>query len=55
MIKNVFYGAMLHILILWKNIQEELKKTDGRIASNLNCEGIEFPVQEKDFKKLVYF
>ena len=29
-----------------------IKKTDRRIASNLNYEGIEFPVQEKDFKKI---
>ena len=28
-----------------------IKKTDRRIASNLNYEGIEFPVQEKDFSK----
>ena len=29
-----------------------IKKTDKRIASNLNYEGIEFPVQEKDFNKI---
>ena len=29
-----------------------LKKTDKRIASNLNYERIQFPVQEKDFKKI---
>ena len=29
-----------------------IKKTDGRLASNLNYEGIEFPVQEKDFNKI---
>ena len=29
-----------------------IKKTDRKIASNLNYEGIEFPVQEKDFKKI---
>ena len=29
-----------------------IKKTDRRIASNLNYERIEFPVQEKDFKKI---
>ena len=27
-------------------------KTDRRTTSNLNYEGIEFPVQEKDFKKI---
>ena len=31
------------------NIQEELKKTDREIANNLNYDGIEFSVQEKDF------
>ena len=29
-----------------------IKKTDKRIASNLNYEKIEFPVQEKDFNKI---
>ena len=29
-----------------------IKKTDGRIACNLNYEGIEFPVQEKYFNKI---
>ena len=29
-----------------------IKKTDRRLASNLNYEGIEFPVQEKDFSKI---
>ena len=31
---------------------ERIKKTDRRLASNLNYEGIEFPVQEKDFSKI---
>ena len=38
---------MLGVLILQKNIQKELKKIDKRIVSDLD--GIEFPVQEKDF------
>ena len=29
-----------------------IKKTHRRLASNLNYEGIEFPVQEKDFSKI---
>ena len=29
-----------------------IKETDKRISSYLNYEGIEFPVQEKDFKKI---
>ena len=35
-----------------KEYPRRIKKTDRRIASNLNYEGIEFPVQEKDFKKI---
>ena len=50
--RNVFYGVMLDILILLKNMQEELKKIDKRLASILNYDGIEFPVQEKDFSKI---
>ena len=49
--KNVFYDVMLDILILQKNIQKELKKTDKRIAEKLDYNGIEFPMQEKDLKK----
>ena len=41
---------MLDILILHKNIQEKLKILI--LASNLNYERIEFPVQEKDFSKI---
>ena len=29
-----------------------IKKTDRGISSNLNYEGIEFPVHEKDFNKI---
>ena len=29
-----------------------IKKTDKRIAEELNYDGIEFPVQEKDFNKI---
>ena len=29
-----------------------VSKTDRRLASNLNYKGIEFPVQEKDFRKI---
>ena len=53
MIKNVFYGVMLDISILQKNIQKELKKkTDNKIAEKLDYDGIEFRVQEKDFNKI---
>ena len=47
-----FYGVMLDVLILQKNIQEELKKTDKKIAEELYYDEIEFPIQEKDFKKI---
>ena len=43
---------MLDILILQKNIQKELKKLTKKIAEKLDYDGIEFPVQEKDFSKI---
>ena len=43
---------MLDILILQKNIQKELKKTDKKIAEKLDYDRIEFPVQEKHFSKI---
>ena len=43
---------MLDILILQKNIQKELKKTDKKIAEKLDYHEIEFPVQGKDFSKI---
>ena len=43
---------MLDILILQRNIQEKFKKVDKKIAENLDYSGIEFPVKEKDFKKI---
>ena len=49
--QKCFYGAMLDILILHVH-PGRIKKTDRKIASNLNYERIEFPVQEKDFGKI---
>ena len=43
---------MLDIIILQKNIQEDLKKTDKKVAEKLDRDGIEFPLQEKDFNKI---
>ena len=43
---------MLGILILQKNIQKELEKLIKKIAEKLDYDGIEFPVQEKDFSKI---
>ena len=52
--KNVFYGVMLGILILQRNIQKELKKLKKKkkIAKKLDYDRIEFAVQEKDFNKI---
>ena len=50
MTKNVSYGVILDILILHKNIQEELKKMIKALLVILTM--IEFPVQEKDFNKM---
>ena len=35
-----------------KEHPERIKKTDKKIAEKLNYDGIEFPVQEKDFNKI---
>ena len=35
-----------------KEHPERIKKIDKEIACNLNYDGIEFPVKEKDFKKI---
>ena len=43
---------MLGILILQKNIQKELKKTNNKIAEEPDYDRIEFPVQKKDFNKI---
>ena len=42
---------MLAILILQKNIQKEFKKLK-KIAEKPDFDGIEFPIQEKDFSKI---
>ena len=43
---------MLDILIRKKDHPGKIKKNDKRLASNLNYEGIVFPVKEKDFEKI---
>ena len=35
-----------------KEHPERILKTDNKIAEKLDCDGIEFPVQEKDFSKI---
>ena len=50
MIRSAFYGVMLGILILQKNIQEELRKLIKDLLVILIM--MEFPVKEKDFDKI---
>ena len=51
-IKNAFYGVMLDILILQKNILKEFLKMTKKVAEKLNYDKIEFSVQDKDFNKI---
>ena len=55
-IKNNDQKCFLWCHVRHINLVEEhpgrIKKTDRRIAINPNHEGIEFPVQEKDFNKI---
>ena len=43
---------MLGILIFQKNIQKKIKKLTKKIAGKLDYDGIEFPMQEKDFTNI---
>ena len=43
---------MLDMLILQRNIQKNFLKNDKKIAEELNYDGIEFPIHEKDFNKI---
>ena len=43
--QKCFYGVMLNILTLQKNIQKELKKTDKKVVEKPDYNGIEFSVQ----------
>ena len=49
--QKCFYGVMLDINPSKKHL-ERIKKTDKKIAEKLDYDGIEFPVQEKDFNKI---
>ena len=51
MIKSVFYGVMLDINPL-KDHPERIENTDRDLASNLNYDKNNFPVEEKDFEKI---
>ena len=43
---------MLAILILQKNLKERIKNTDKKVAEKPDYDGIEFPVQGKDFSRI---
>ena len=51
--KNQKYFLWYHVkhINLTKDHPGRIKKIDKKLASNLNYDGIEFPVKEKDFKK----
>ena len=51
-IKNVFYGVMLDILILQKNIQKEFKKLTKKLLKNLTMMKLSFPCKKKILAKL---
>ena len=51
-IKNVFYGVMLDILILQKNIQKELKKLTKKLLKNLIMMELSFPCKKKILARL---
>ena len=50
--KNVFYGVMLDILILQKNIQKELKKLTKKLLKNLIIMELGFPCKKKILTRL---
>ena len=50
--QKIFVWCHVRHINLLKEYPERIKKTDRRIACNLNYEGIEFPVKERDFKKI---
>ena len=51
-IKNVFYGVMLDILILLKNIQEEFKKLTKKLPRNLIMVELSFLCKKKILARL---
>ena len=52
MIKKCFLWCHVRHINLAEEHPGRIRKADRRIASNLNYERIEFPVQEKDFNKI---
>ena len=50
--QKCFLWCHVRHINLSKEHPERIKKTDKKIAEKLNYDGIEFPVQEKDFNKI---
>ena len=50
--KKCFSWCHIRHINLSKEHPERIKKNDKKIAEELDYDGIEFPVQEKDFKKI---
>ena len=50
--KKCFLLCHVRHINLWNKHLERIKKTDKKIAEELNHNRIEFPVQEKDFNKI---
>ena len=51
-IKNAFYGVMLDILILLKNIKKELKKLTKKLLKNLIMMELSFQYKKKILTRL---
>ena len=51
MIKNVFLWCHIRHINPIKEHPERFTKKDKILANDLNYDGIEFPVREKDFSK----
>ena len=51
-IKNIFLWCHVRHINPLNEHPERIKKTEKKIAEELNYDGIEFPVQEKDFNKI---
>ena len=48
----MFLWCHVRHIVLSNKHSERIKKTDKKIAEELNYDGTEFPVQEKDFNKI---
>ena len=54
MTKSAFYGVMLDILILQKNIQKELKKLTKKLLKNLIMMELGFPCKKKILTRFLH-